>query len=92
MGWDNWNAFGCSVSEELLLSTAKTMVDYGLRDLGYKYVVLDDCWSVGRNDSGYLVENPVSWISLVVSVFTMSILTTSGEISQRHEACSRPDP
>ena len=34
MGWDNWNAFGCNVDEELLLNTAQKMVDYGLRDLG----------------------------------------------------------
>ncbi|KAL1644171.1 hypothetical protein SLS58_004451 [Diplodia intermedia] len=57
MGWDNWNAFHCDVSEELLLDTAQAMVDFGLRDLGYKYVVLDDCWSAGRNDSGYLVHD-----------------------------------
>lgn len=29
MGWDNWNAFGCDVSEELLLGTARKIVDYG---------------------------------------------------------------
>lgn len=34
MGWDNWNAFGCDIDEELLLNTAQKMVDYGLRDLG----------------------------------------------------------
>lgn len=27
------------------------MVRYSLRDLGYKYVALDDCWSAGRNSS-----------------------------------------
>ena len=57
MGWDNWNAFGCNINESVLLSTAQKMVDYGLRDLGYNYVVLDDCWSEGRNASGYLVPN-----------------------------------
>lgn len=36
MGWDNWNAFGCKVSEELILSTAQKIVDFGLRDLGRK--------------------------------------------------------
>ncbi|RDW89591.1 alpha-galactosidase-2 [Coleophoma cylindrospora] len=51
MGWDNWNAFGCSVSEELLLQHAQLIVDYGLKDLGYHYIILDDCWSVGRNSS-----------------------------------------
>ncbi len=34
MGWDNWNAFGCKINEELLLSTAQKIVDFGLRDLG----------------------------------------------------------
>ena len=34
MGWDNWNAFGCHVDEELLLNTAQKIVEYGLRDLG----------------------------------------------------------
>ncbi|KAF2765422.1 glycoside hydrolase [Teratosphaeria nubilosa] len=48
MGWDNWNAFGCEVSEDLLLGTAQRMVELGLRDVGYQYVILDDCWSDGR--------------------------------------------
>ncbi|ORY15916.1 glycoside hydrolase superfamily [Clohesyomyces aquaticus] len=61
MGWDNWNAFGCDVNESLLLNTAQAMVNFGLRDLGYKYVVLDDCWSSGRNESGYLIANPVKF-------------------------------
>ena len=29
MGWDNWNAFGCAVSEGLLLSTAGRIVELG---------------------------------------------------------------
>ncbi|KAI9691396.1 MAG: hypothetical protein M1820_009684 [Bogoriella megaspora] len=58
MGWDNWNAFACDVNSSLLLNTAQAMADYGLRDLGYKYVVLDDCWSIGRNSSGYLEYDP----------------------------------
>ena len=54
MGWDNWNAYGCDVSEELLLGTGKRMVDIGLRDAGYYYVILDDCWSNGRYKNGSL--------------------------------------
>ena len=51
---DNWNAFGCNVSETLLLGTAQKIVDLGLKDLGYNYVILDDCWSNGRYDNGSL--------------------------------------
>ncbi|OTA04865.1 GH27 alpha-galactosidase [Trichoderma parareesei] len=49
MGWNNWNTFACSVSSALLTSTAQLLTEYGLQDLGYKYVVLDDCWSAGRD-------------------------------------------
>ena len=35
-------------------------MDYGLKDLGYHYVILDDCWSIGRNAShnNSLIANP----------------------------------
>ncbi|KAM0253863.1 hypothetical protein ACHAQJ_007147 [Trichoderma viride] len=57
MGWNNWNTFACSVSSPLLLNTAKLLTEYGLQDLGYRYVVLDDCWSSGRDDNGKLVAD-----------------------------------
>lgn len=58
MGWDNWNAFGCDVSEDLLLGTAREIASSGLRDAGYHYVVLDDCWATHeRNSTGHLVAN-----------------------------------
>ena len=52
MGWDNWNAFACDVSEDLILGTAQKIVDYGLRDAGYTYVILDDCYQDGRYENG----------------------------------------
>ncbi|CAF9938740.1 MAG: hypothetical protein ALECFALPRED_007831 [Alectoria fallacina] len=57
MGWDNWNAFGCKISEELILTTAQKIVELGLRDLGYYYIILDDCWSNGRTSNGTLQAN-----------------------------------
>ena len=60
MGYDEWNAFQCNVNESLLLDTARAMVNFGLRDLGYQYIILDDCWSSGRNSSGYLIANSKS--------------------------------
>jgi alpha-galactosidase len=35
----------------LLLDTSTKLVSSGLRDVGYTYVVLDDCWSEGRRES-----------------------------------------
>ena len=56
LGWNNWNSLGCDVSESLLLGTARKLKSYGLKDLGYNYVVLDDCWQAtptGRGEDGY---------------------------------------
>nr|A7XZT2.1 RecName: Full=Probable alpha-galactosidase B; AltName: Full=Melibiase B; Flags: Precursor [Rasamsonia emersonii]ABU94728.1 alpha-galactosidase [Rasamsonia emersonii] len=51
LGWNSWNAFGCDIDEEKILTAANQIVNLGLKDLGYEYVNIDDCWSVksGRN-------------------------------------------
>lgn len=46
------------MNERVVLDAAERIVSLGFRDLGYNYVVLDDCWSAGRNESGYLVPDP----------------------------------
>jgi len=40
------------------VAQAKLIVGLGLRDLGYQYVVLDDCWSAGRNASANSALEP----------------------------------
>ena len=58
MGWNSWNRFGPFVSEHLVLETADALVESGMRDAGYRYVVIDDAWhESARNDDGDLVEN-----------------------------------
>jgi alpha-galactosidase len=52
MGWNSWNKFGCKVNEQLIRETAEAMVTSGMRDAGYQYVVIDDCWQVGRDAEG----------------------------------------
>ncbi len=44
MGWNSWNKFACNVSEDLIKSTADAMVKSGMKDAGYQYVTIDDCW------------------------------------------------
>ena len=59
MGWNSWNTFYDQVSEELIISTADAMVDSGLHDAGYEYIIIDDCWSAKERDSeGHLVPDP----------------------------------
>ena len=55
MGWNSWNKFGCNVSEDLLKSMADGMVASGMKDAGYQYVVIDDCWQVSRDAGGNIV-------------------------------------
>jgi alpha-galactosidase len=58
MGWNSWNRFGPFLSERLVLETADAMVGSGMRDAGYRYVVIDDAWEESvRNDEGDLTEN-----------------------------------
>ena len=58
MGWNSWKHFGCDVSEALIRETADAIVSSGMRDAGYKYVVIDDCWQVSRDPSGTIVADP----------------------------------
>ncbi|OLC74385.1 MAG: alpha-galactosidase [Gemmatimonadetes bacterium 13_1_40CM_4_69_8] len=57
MGWNSWNHFGCDVSDRLIRETADAMVASGMRDAGYRYVVIDDCWQVVRDAQGRLVAD-----------------------------------
>jgi alpha-galactosidase len=51
MGWNSWNAFSCDVTESDIRNAADALVDTGLRDAGYEYVVVDDCWMASETDS-----------------------------------------
>jgi alpha-galactosidase len=58
MGWNSWNKFACNVSEQLIKDAADSMVSSGMRDAGYQYVVIDDCWQVGRDENGNIFPDP----------------------------------
>ena len=57
MGWNTWNKFGCNVSDELVRGMADAMVKSGMKDAGYQYIVIDDCWQVSRDASGNIVAD-----------------------------------
>ncbi len=50
MGWNSWNAFGADINEEKIKAIADAMVSSGMRDAGYKYLVLDDGWMAAERD------------------------------------------
>jgi alpha-galactosidase len=57
MGWNSWNKFGCNVSEDLIKGTADAMVSSEMKDAGYQYVVIDDCWQVDRDANGNILPD-----------------------------------
>ena len=58
LGWNSWNTFGWDINEELIMSTADKMVEEGLLDAGYEYLVIDDCWAEDeRDENGRLVPD-----------------------------------
>src|SRR5215470_17836601 len=58
MGWNSWNKFGCHVSADMIKGMADAMVKSGMKDAGYQYVVIDDCWQVSRDADGNIVPDP----------------------------------
>ena len=58
MGWNSWNHFGCDVDEQLIRDTADAMVASGMRDAGYEYVNIDDCWHGERDEDGFIQPDP----------------------------------
>ncbi len=57
MGWNTWNKFACNVSDELIRGAADSMVKSGMKDAGYQYIVIDDCWQVSRDEDGNIVPD-----------------------------------
>jgi len=63
MGWNSWNKFACDVSEKLIRETADAVVSSGMKDAGYQYVNIDDCWQVRRDAQGTIVADPTRFPS-----------------------------
>ena len=61
LGWNSWNTFGCDITETMIRQAADAMVSSGMRDAGYQYVVVDDCWFDPQRDAqGNLRADPPS--------------------------------
>jgi alpha-galactosidase len=58
MGWNSWNKFACDVNEELIRETADAMVSSGMKDAGYIYINIDDCWQGQRDSLGFIHPDP----------------------------------
>ncbi len=58
MGWNSWNKFACKgINEKVVRETADQMASNGMKDAGYEFVVIDDCWQTGRDAQGNIVAD-----------------------------------
>ena len=59
MGWNSWNYFACEgLNETVVRDMADAMVASGMKDAGYEYIVLDDCWQIARDENGKIIADP----------------------------------
>jgi alpha-galactosidase len=57
LGWNSWNRFNEHIDDKAVREIADAMVSSGLRDAGYRYVVIDDSWAAKRGEDGKLRGN-----------------------------------
>lgn len=54
MGLLTWNAFGSRINQDVIITLADALVDFGLRDIGYDHMCIDDCWAKAERVDGHL--------------------------------------
>ena len=58
MGWSSWNTYRININESLIKRQAEAMVSLGLKDVGYRYINIDDGFFGYRNEKGVLQTHP----------------------------------
>ncbi len=57
MGWNAWNVFGETVSVAKVKEQADLLLETGLAQMGYNYVIIDDTWQARREADGSIFSN-----------------------------------
>ncbi len=86
MGWNSWNTLICDISEDAIKQIAQVILKTGLKDLGYEYINLDDCWEGGRDAQGNIIPDASKFPSGMKALgdylhslgFKFGIYTSSG--------------
>ncbi len=58
MGWNSWNHFACNIDEAKVRGAADAMASSGMKDAGYQYIIIDDCWQSARDEVGNILADP----------------------------------
>ncbi|KAJ6586878.1 glycoside hydrolase [Mycena vulgaris] len=72
LGWNSWNAYGCSINEAKVLAAANQFVSLGLKAAGYQYINIDDCWPLTARNSTtkQIVPDPTKFPNGISGVAT----------------------
>jgi hypothetical protein len=65
MGWGSWNSFADTVDSNIIVTQAHAMVSTGLRAAGYRVMLMDEGWWLGkRNAKGEIIVDRRQWPAL----------------------------
>ncbi len=59
MGWNSWNKLATNINDKDIREIADAMVSSGMKDAGYKYIVIDDFWHGERDSLGFIYPDPI---------------------------------
>ncbi len=57
MGWNSWNHFACKVSDAVVRGAADAIAGNGMKQAGYVYINIDDCWQGKRDEKAIIQPN-----------------------------------
>lgn len=57
MGWSSWNTYRVNINDSLIMRQADALIKYGLKDLGYNYINVDDGFFGYRDSTGKMVSH-----------------------------------
>lgn len=105
MGWNTWCSIGkCGRDvcyEDEIKDVANAMIANGMKDLGYNYINLDDCWaSDSRDNNGNIQPDPARFPSGIKSLtawlhnkgFKFGLYTSAGVYTCNHGERPKPIP
>ncbi len=55
MGWNSWNCWGLSVSDEKVKASAQALIDKGLIDHGWTFMNIDDGWEAEKRQPDNMI-------------------------------------
>ncbi|HEV2434385.1 MAG TPA: NPCBM/NEW2 domain-containing protein [Verrucomicrobiae bacterium] len=68
MGWNDWNAYHCGISESVVTNNAGVIAANGMKAVGYQYIDIDDGWASSRNSNGIIqvytnFPDGIAWVA-----------------------------